>query len=57
MRSVNRPENQLVIVKDRHESRNVRQVTAAKVGIVQQEDITLMHIVSEKLNDRFCCPG
>ena len=39
VRAVDRPEDQAVAVEDRHEGGQVRQVVAAVVGVVEQEDV------------------
>ena len=52
VRAVDRPEHQPVAVEDRHERRQVRQMVAAAVGIVQQVDVARPDAALEELVHR-----
>jgi hypothetical protein len=52
VRPVHGPEQEITIHEDGHESGQIRQVAAAVVRVVQEEDVTLMHVVPERLAHR-----
>ena len=52
VRAVDRPEGQAVAVEDRDEGRQVRQMVAAAVGVVEQVDVTRADRALEELVHR-----
>ena len=52
VRAVDRPEDKTVVVEDRDERRQVRQMIAAPVGVVEQVDVTGADRALEKLMHR-----
>ena len=52
VRAVDRPEGKTVVVEDRDEGREVRQMIAAPVGVVEQVDVTGADRAFEKLMHR-----
>jgi hypothetical protein len=56
MRAHDGPEQPLVAGEDRNEGGQVRQMAAAMIGIVEQDDIARLHVLEPRL-DRERRPG
>ena len=56
VRAVDRPEREPVAVEHRNEGRQVRDVVASPIGIVQQEHVAGMDVIAEVVADRLRRP-
>ena len=57
VRPVDRPEHRRIAIEHRHEHRQIREVIAAVIRIIEQEHVAAMDIALEKFADRPRRPG